>query len=268
MSDNNPQWPWSELDLDAAPDDPRDIRRAYAAKLKKIEAATDVEAFEKLRQAYDYARRRVSDHPSGNKASKGHQIAVDVIKQLNPVVDHQSKYNDKDIEKKKNSFEIQTQETSNPVNPWQRPDLSDPDILMKKTSTLVSQGSLRASDWQVLLDAPALSDPQISTRFQWELVTFLNEKIVSGGFGAANRWELYTAIDERFGWVSDGIGFVRKYPQARGLQSTMTKVVRENQWKQKTAPKTRSTKTEVLVKPLHPIMWIAPLIIWLFLLGV
>ena len=48
-------WPWNILALDGQPEDTKSVKRAYAKRLKAIDPATDPEAFQNLRQAYETA---------------------------------------------------------------------------------------------------------------------------------------------------------------------------------------------------------------------
>ena len=61
-------WPWSVLDLPRDADS-KDVRRAYARKLKAIDQATDIEGFSQLRSAYDMALRLtgVSGKPAATR---------------------------------------------------------------------------------------------------------------------------------------------------------------------------------------------------------
>ncbi|MEM9522539.1 MAG: hypothetical protein AAF982_00855 [Pseudomonadota bacterium] len=286
MSGNERLWPWSELGLERAVDNSREVRRAYAVRLKEIDVHTDVEAFEKLRQAYDHARRITGQADPHDVASSAHQVAVDVLKRH----EKRSESSRTRIAQPWSAWEDDVQEpsakphgtagednpgrqNSEPLKPnipselWQEGGVSDPAILMEKAYRLVNEESLRARDWKVLLASTTLSDPDISMQFQWELINYLNRKMISGGFEASDRWAFYAAIDERFGWVSDGIGFLRKFPQARDLQTAMAKVLREYDGEQKTAPPFLAGKTGVHAKPLPPFLWILPLLIWLILLG-
>lgn len=49
------EWPWSLLGLQEAPQDPKEIRRAYARQLKQIDQKTEIARFDALREAYAVA---------------------------------------------------------------------------------------------------------------------------------------------------------------------------------------------------------------------
>ncbi len=59
-------WPWSELDLNDAPEDIRSVKRAYAKRLKRIDQQNDVAAFKALREAYEYALHLYDEQDNHN----------------------------------------------------------------------------------------------------------------------------------------------------------------------------------------------------------
>ncbi len=74
-------WPWSVLGLDGPPDDARAVKRAYAAKLKRIDPAEDSQAFQALRQAYEAGLRRVPGNGAGRSPR---QRMADIAGGLSP----------------------------------------------------------------------------------------------------------------------------------------------------------------------------------------
>lgn len=55
MSDNPISWPWSTLGVDAPLEAAKDVRRAYSRQLKTGKWDNDIDGFEELRRAYEFA---------------------------------------------------------------------------------------------------------------------------------------------------------------------------------------------------------------------
>ena len=62
MSDTETAWPWSVLGLKDTCSDPKDVRRAYAKKLKSIDPSADIDGFQALRYAYSRAFMPIRGH--------------------------------------------------------------------------------------------------------------------------------------------------------------------------------------------------------------
>lgn len=76
--ERRPLWPWSVLGLDGPADDRRAVKRAYAARLREIDPATEPDRFQALRSAYERAlelsakaprQRRMADLANPQRAA-------------------------------------------------------------------------------------------------------------------------------------------------------------------------------------------------------
>ncbi|WP_317055742.1 hypothetical protein [Roseovarius rhodophyticola] len=288
MSNTKPSWPWSQLGLPYCPDSERDIRRAYAARLKEIDAEADIEGFEALRAAYDAARRMVKSFKSvkeGAAPKHGHRTVVSQV--TNPRASAQPQQvatppkprvtgkgakskgpTDTPPKLKPSSKPAAPSKPPEQAGPWGAEDLSDPQVLLRKAQNLVEGKHLNAEDWAPLLKSSALDDPAVSRHLQQTMVAFLSQRIQSGGNISGGRGDLCGLIDDRFGWVSDGIGFLRQFPNARTLQATMAKVLREDRWRDAARAGAVRPPPKDFAKRIPPLMWVFPFVAWLFLLAV
>lgn len=276
MSDSEILWPWSELGMKSQPEDPRDIRRAYARRLKEIDQATDIAGFETLRRAYEHAlrmaetpkpQRRVT--PVSGSRIENVLLPSDPQTEAMPVSET-AQYDDKFDTKSaspQEPAEIKTEipgndlsETKPTPNPWSRKDYSDPDTVFKDAQKLIGEKSMNSASWLPLIESGALTDPQASDRFQRMLVDYLSE----GNPSSFAREGLYIAAEERFGWTSDGVTFLRRFPYARKLYETMSEVLRGHRRSQERHEAANSARQDQIRhgKPIPMIMWVFPFLFW------
>jgi hypothetical protein len=271
MSPSQAPWPWSVLALDGPPEDPRDIRRAYARKLKAIDANTDVEGFEKLREAYEWARME-ADASSRDAHSRFAPAAVEIhqVPTAWPEPESPAGITASEI------GEPEAEEAN--AGPWGHvvpaggTPLSDVGEVIECARNLIRRRNWTTSAWQALMLAPALEDPHAAHRLEHELVTifaganspsqqYRNASGVPDNTLSAPKFftqEFVEIIDHRFEWVSDGIGFLNRYPEARNVQMDMAAVSRTS----------RPSRAQINPhgKPIPPVVWVAPFLGWLYLL--
>lgn len=240
MSADPVEWPWSVLGLDRAPDDLRAVKRAYAKRLKSMDPEQDVQGFAELRDAFGAAKFMLAEDQGqhmahgriaqtiaktqapATQAPATHPPPIDITAPMPKAAEPEP---EKDFQ-----ADVPAQQDDQPAptpSPWAPPDLSDPMVVLAKARDLISIGNRLASDWDPLLKSDALTDPQTARQFEWELVEFLIPQAVQISNAWAVTQALCIAIDARFGWVSDGVGFLRRFPQARVLQSKMSQVLRQ-----------------------------------------
>ncbi|MBA4203872.1 MAG: hypothetical protein C0457_02675 [Polymorphum sp.] len=63
-SEGTARWPYGLLGFDEPSDDPKLLKRAYARQLKQVDQASEAEAFQALRQAYEAALRWAHADPA------------------------------------------------------------------------------------------------------------------------------------------------------------------------------------------------------------
>jgi len=200
-------WPYTVLGLDTPEPVRRDIRRAYAAQLKKIDQAKEQQAFEELRQAYEFA---LSNHDS-------HSMDLE-----SPV----------DLEKFDwdQGAELFDEKEVSPAL-----KARSPETFSAEAKSLLDRVSKRAKGEpdttrliEILAD-PLMSDPVVSEAIENEIYHFLHQKIdrdlsiypsfnLSGTGGElgyastlAGQRYLMDELDDKFGWLSDQIGMRRKF---------------------------------------------------------
>lgn len=287
MSNTDAPWPWSELGLNQCPDTERDVQRAYAARLKTIDSEENPQAFEALRSAYEVGRNIAKNASSGGRSPSSRSGGRSIVAELRQQAPAPQRASPPVLRPEPTAPEYEPQpepEASFPepaakpedtqpeppksTNPWADPDLSNPQVVISKAHSLVEKDSLRLSNWAPLLGAPALSDPQTARQLQWIMVDFMSQRIAACDMSMAKHTELFAAIDKRFGWVSDGIGFLRQFPQARILQQAMATVLRDinrrDNVKSFSSPRPSPAPT---AKSIPALIWVLPFVAWLFLLA-
>ena len=258
MSADGPHWPWSVLELDGPPEDARAVRRAYARKLKSIDTETDVEGFENLRAAYEAAQSIL-----GNGKGEAHT-------RLAPSAHTKTEYTPKraDVflqQRKDNSVEIPAapeppeDEGKPSASPWdQTARLRDPSAVFAGVTSAIQNGDWTSATWEKLLYAEALDDPEIAQFLEYQLVSELEHEIGEGKISVLNR-DVIDAFDNRFGWVTYGASFLKRFPNAAQLQSVLAQSTRR-------LAASRAPR-DPRGRPIPPLMWIVPFIIWLVAMG-
>lgn len=197
-------YPWNILDLEGTDHSERDVKRAYAKKLKQIDPSQDPEGFQNLRQAYEFAREMAK-----SQATTGSPKPV-ILRQPAPeIVD---------------DFDTPPFET--PV----LPDLAKPsenaadfgkqynwvdvEEVSQDAMNLIGAGNYSLDTWSELLCHPALDLPHAISDLESQLVAEVHLAIQGrrpGGFAAKKAW--VQLIEDRFGWLEDGLKFNRHFPE-------------------------------------------------------
>ena len=258
MSDTETAWPWSVLGLKDTCSDPKDVRRAYAKKLKSIDPSADIDGFQALRYAYSRALKITQNNQDTQDSRSVSQGLPEIRTPTND-----NTYFPPQPAPTPTSDGSKTVELDQEID---SSDYSIPENLFKRFNELTSyKKTLTLEEWSPLLSSVALTDPVVAQRVEWMLQENLAKNI---GYyrSSINAAKLCNAIDERFGWVSDGIGFLKRYPHRRNLQATVSTIVRQNAWRFEERQKQIFTPKETKIKPVPAIYWAAAIILYFLLL--
>lgn len=274
-------WPWSVLGLDAAPDDPKAVRRAYAKQLKKIDAETDIAGFEALRQAYEAARDMVGGQRQRRSVTEGmppRQERKRTVPVSQALTGHRPPADLPPLPKSADELEPRPEPAAIPdvtpeipettddaarqaaPAPWVQKDLDDPDTVLQEANRLADSGTLDPKLWKPVLQSEALTEPWVSWEVQNTLVSHLNSYAFGQGMSLRNQKELFLAIDERFGWHSDGIAFLRRFPGAGELLAHQSAVLHAG-----TASGTQRAASPATGRSIPRLWWLALILGWLVL---
>ncbi len=198
-------WPWDVLELEEGARSRSDVRKAYARKLKLIDQDTEPEKFQQLRQAYEAARDPNSF------------VHFARVMPPEPVP--------KPVPKPKPEPEPAPKPEPTPTAP---PPISDDDralledalpdrdeieTLCKKMELKVTARDFDLKAWVPLLTSPVLDAPTAKSAFEFRLIAALHGagwRKNGGHFFPPDAWVLL--VEDRFGWVEDGLRFFRQFP--------------------------------------------------------
>lgn len=222
MASKAKRWPWSVLDLPGPAAETRDIRRAYAVRLKAL-SPEDVTGFEALRSAYDAALA----HGQKKKARPAKAVAA-MAPPLSPVPTASAAATGLP------PTAADTAQT--PVPPVAAATSHDPDETTALPATWNSDTATQAAQAEYLRQLEAMLDRQNFSLSRWEPFfdsallqdpAFFRqvEQTIIGRVGHTRPdfpapWS--RRADEVFGWSTDGVGFARRFPLAGGFLAQVT----------------------------------------------
>ncbi len=231
MSSDN--WPWDELELDGETTDKREIKKAYARKLKNIDQVNDVETFTKLREAYDYALSVCDEALEQDEYY--HDTLVppeDVSFEENAIIP--SKENTEDVSTEEadtssilggleahldNGAEKKSTASFDRKLDSYEDDWDYLNSLTDKLEELVKEGeeNYAVDVWREIIEDPAVMSFE-SRKFLEERVLHVMVKATSHGASITQPVtsekitpEFVQLLDNHFNWVSDGVSFVKHY---------------------------------------------------------
>lgn len=232
------RWPWSELGLKGKAD-LRDVKRAYAVKLKSIDR-DNPEDFQRLRDAFSAAKARATTQGTGKKPSMrqaaGKDVGFDVEPDLRPIPDGETV-----IEPDVLGSEPEQKSGADPVNPMSHtsPQTETPesnpwgaslsiedeeDKFFRDLHRTFKDSKWRINDLDALLSRDIALTRNIRERAENILFTALSEavteekKLVSSGIA--------NVMEQHFGWATDGVRFQKKFGYRSGVQEICYDVAR------------------------------------------
>lgn len=213
-------WPWNELGIATPPSGLRDVKRAYAAKLKSIDPETEGQAFQELREAYEYARENWELDFAEEEDDERPQTRVDAVQDLDitddpvvlsvPISAPQDRHEPEATPPEVNDDHAGvTQEQESEL--W--------NVFEDKKRPLLDR-------WTEVFCSPYLIDPDLRLEVEFEVIAYLrgsaDDDSDSLALGPEITPEIVALINQHFGWLSDYPGFMRKFAFAEhvlfGLQ--------------------------------------------------
>jgi hypothetical protein len=187
-------FPWNVLELDPGATQ-KDIRRAYAVKLKQLDTAKNPEEFQELRHAYEVAlfNARIFTEIESSPTEPEAVPAAG--------------------ERQNEAPEAVATAEAPPA-----PDLTAPFETMR---SLVERRDYSVAAWQHLLNDPRLDDPYANASFEYALVAALSENELKTEFTLSAKKGWQDLIESRYAWVSDGMRYTRMFPLHNDLRDAL-----------------------------------------------
>ena len=203
-------WPWSELGLEGKAD-AKEVRRAYASKLKTIDQATDIEGFTALRTAYDVALRMAG--AGGQPAAPIEVIRPDAREVRPEPVPPPQPWPEPESSKPVTEEKRSNSQSDEPVtSPRERPAKPPEDQPLSEIETVLASLNLRGDTHdpgrriRAALNSPALEDPENAGRIGDAIRRLLHDSILARSVPvldySIDRPTL-KAINARFAFMDD-----------------------------------------------------------------
>ncbi|WP_319825977.1 hypothetical protein [Thalassovita sp.] len=211
--------------------------------MKSIDADKDVQAFENLRNAYEHARAICE----GGARSQRPILATRDTEPVPPLPASSPPASPEDVPSE--TPDTDAVRDSAPTDP-----LADLDKVIKLAVSLAEVGDLDPAKWRSLLYSTALDDPVSARHFEQCLVHVLVQSDRRTVFMPTR--EFARLLDDRFGWASDGIGFLRRFPQAGEFQSGFPLALNQGQGNR------RARNIALHGRPISGWAWFALFLAW------
>lgn len=217
-------WPWNELGIEAPPRSVRDVKKAYARKLKSIDPESQPEAFQGLREAYEYARHNweedfldeedfeeQEDEPVEVSSATTAQFAsLQSDAQQDDLRVHGEAGDVAPGDERGSSLEAaQVRAQALPVSAaaiWK--------VFNDEERSLVDR-------WSEVFGSPELRDPLVRLEVEHAVFDYVRDRFEQDGESLSLASEISSdvvaLIDKHFEWTSDYPGFNRKFPFSDGI---------------------------------------------------
>jgi len=180
-------WPYDVLGLTAPATDKRAVKRAYAKRLKQINQATDPQAFQDLRQAYEAALSEVEyDNPPARPALRETSAHFDETQTTAAPTD-----------------------TSEETGDWARVQ----ELCNQIPNTSITEKNI--DRLRRIFNDPVFQDIQAAHMLEQAVFNHVASKLQfverHAEFAPQISHDILHLIDELFGWYSDSVAFQKRF---------------------------------------------------------
>lgn len=235
MATKSRSWPWTTLDLPGPSAETRDVRRAYAVRLKAL-SPEDVTGFEDLRRAYEAAlarcRKKPAATPTGTAPTVGDVEGHAPIQTASDGQDTPSMApapavprGDPSTSAPATQNKAPRKDVANAAAPYVAPagawdneaaTCASQAEYLRQMQEMLNRSNFSVARWEPFFDSVLLQDPG----FFREVERIIVSQLRTGALDLPAAWN--RQADAVFGWSTDGVGFTRRYPFAGGFLAQVT----------------------------------------------
>lgn len=191
-------WPWTVLGLNVPAETDREVRRAYATRLRSIDVEADITGFEALRSAYEAALDQVVFRSR-------REDDVQVIEEADVRTTASPDQTAKRVETTASRKSFLKPSTLLPT---------DDNRTIASIAAHLEQMNYAVDAWQKLLSEKDISTPEANLLVEHLVVRSLSARAHNAPLPPESWLRL---MDARYGWSTDGVGFSRRHPKSEGL---------------------------------------------------